>query len=108
MSSPSGGGPTAPTELESPENGSKECSDSCDNHSPDLFFCNVCKCTLCSHCWSKQVSHKKERLAPGAIPHEKTDPWVAKQIQKVFSPPLDEFTYQGMYLEDEDTAWFSE
>ena len=114
MSSPSVGSLAAPTGLESPENGyvdpadSKECCDSCEKPFPNLFFCNACKCTLCSDCWSKQVSHKKQRLAPGDIPHEKTDSWVAKQVQKVFSPPLDESTYQRMHLEDEDTAWFGE
>ncbi len=48
------------------------------------------------------------QLEPWAIPHEKTDPWVAKQVQKVLSPPLDDFTQQTMYLEDEDSAWFGE
>jgi hypothetical protein len=114
MSSRSADSLAAPTGLESPGNGyvdpadSKECCDSCEKPYPDLFFCNACKCTLCSGCWSNQVSHKKQRLAPGDIPHEKTDSWVAKQVQKVFSPPLDEPTYQRMHLEDEDTAWFGE
>jgi hypothetical protein len=102
----SGNGPAAPTGPESPETGGEECCDSCDKPFPDLFFCNVCKCTLCSDCWSTQVSHKKQRLAPGAIPHEKTDAWVAKQVQKVFSSPLEEPSCQEIYLADEDTTWF--
>jgi hypothetical protein len=106
MSSSSGDSTVSKIGLESRENGCEGCRDTCDSLSLDLFFCNVCKCTLCSDCWSAQVPHKKQRLAPGEIPHEKTDPWVAKQVGTVFSPPLDEVAYQEMYLDDEDTAWF--
>src|SRR5438034_11314507 len=114
MFSPSGDSCAPLPGLESPEgrhfdwSDSEECCDNCDKPSSDLFFCNACKCTLCSDCWRDQVSHKKQRLAPGAIPHEKTDAWVAKQVQKVLSPQQDEFAYQKMFLEDEDTAWFGE
>lgn len=80
-------------------------NDDCKEDSP-VFFCNVCKSTLCSACWAAQISHKKLRLAPGSIPHEKTDPWVAKQVQKVLSPPSDDLIYHQLHLEDEETAWF--
>jgi hypothetical protein len=79
-----------------------------NNHSVDLCYCNVCECTFCSNCWGRQVSHRKQRLAPGAIPHEKTDPWVAKQVQNVLTPNSDDFASQQLYLEDEETAWFGE
>jgi hypothetical protein len=45
-------------------------------------------------------------LGPGGIPHEKTDLWVAEQVEKVLSPPPDHLAYQQLYLEDEETAWF--
>lgn len=107
MSSSSAESHVDPSGLGPVESGTGERCDACEKHSIDVFFCNVCG-PLCSGCWAGQVSHKKARLAPGAIPHEKTDPWVAKQVQKVLSPMSDEFAYQKQYLEDEETAWFGE
>jgi len=108
MSSPSAGSHFNPSGLVRDENGTGECCDDCNENSFDLSFCNICKFTLCPDCWAKQITHKKLRLESDAIPHEKTDPWVAKQVQKVLSPPADDFTQQKMYLEDEDSAWFGE
>jgi hypothetical protein len=106
MSSSSANAVSTPTGPELAETSRDGCCESCEEDPFELFFCNVCECTLCSNCWPKQVPHKKQRQISGAIPHEKTDPWIAKQVQKVFSPPLDDFAYERMYLEDEDTAWF--
>jgi hypothetical protein len=112
MSSPSADGQADPPE---PDIVKSEVEMRCDyyevdpkSHSTDLCYCNVCKCTLCSNCWTRQVPHWKQQLGPGGIPHEKTDLWVAEQAEKVLSPPPDHPAYQQLYLEDEETAWFGE
>ncbi|KAF2472317.1 uncharacterized protein BDR25DRAFT_353342 [Lindgomyces ingoldianus] len=50
-----------------------------------LFLYNVCQCTLCGKCWDRQLVHKKKRLAPGKVPHEKTDLLLAGCIDKLLS-----------------------
>jgi len=98
-----------PESESEPEPTESEVDGGCENDSCKVdypaYFCNVCESTLCSACWAAQVSHKKGRLARGAIPHEKTDPWVAKRVQKILSPPADDLSYHKLYLEDEETAW---
>jgi hypothetical protein len=106
MSSSSANTASTHTELGLAETGYDGCCEGCKKDSSELVFCNVCESTLCSDCWSEQVPHKKERQAPNAIPHEKTDPWIAKQVQNVFSPLRDDLARERMYLEDEDTSWF--
>jgi hypothetical protein len=93
-----------------PENESNERCENYEihlhNQPTDLCYCNVCKCTLCSNCWDRQIPHRKQQLGPGGIPHERTDPWVAKQVEKVLSPISDELAFQQLCLKDEETAWF--
>ncbi|OCK84171.1 hypothetical protein K432DRAFT_289452 [Lepidopterella palustris CBS 459.81] len=61
---------------------------------------------MCTICWDRQIAHKKERFAPGKIPHEKTGYWIAKKVQAALSPPKDETVYQKLCLDDQSTAWF--
>ncbi|KAF2729081.1 hypothetical protein EJ04DRAFT_503032 [Polyplosphaeria fusca] len=70
------------------------------------FFCNVCQCHLCRDCWDRQPAHRKKRLAPGQIPHEKTELRLVNRLQTVFSYAGDEKTLDRLHKDDEVTAWF--
>jgi hypothetical protein len=80
------------------------CED-CDEVLSD-FFCNVCQCSLCRDCWDRQPAHRRKRLAPGQIPHEKTELLLANRIQTVFSFSGDARTFERLHEDDEITAWF--
>lgn len=62
--------------------------------------------SLCKECWDKQPAHRRKRLAPGQIPHEKTELLLANRIQTVFASSGDERTLRRLHREDEATAWF--
>lgn len=70
------------------------------------FFCNVCQCSLCADCWDSQPAHRRKRLAPGQIPHEKTELLLANRVQNVFSYSGDERAFERLHKDDEITAWF--
>jgi hypothetical protein len=72
------------------------------------FFCNVCQCNLCADCWDTQPAHRRKRLAPGQIPHEKTELLLANRVQNVFSYSGDERAFERLHKDDEITAWFGE
>jgi hypothetical protein len=63
---------------------------------------------MCTRCWDTQVAHRKTRLAPRGIPHEKTQLNVARQLQTVFFNQHDDETFQKLHQEDEGTIWFGE
>jgi len=85
-----------------------ELCDACDSTGLDLSYCNVCNTNLCSECWPRQAPHRKQRFAPGNVPHEKTDIAVAKKIQRALVPTSDLEQLTQLYEEDEQTAWFGE
>ncbi|PVH95746.1 hypothetical protein DM02DRAFT_731639 [Periconia macrospinosa] len=70
------------------------------------YYCNACAVNLCSSCWDTQPAHRRKRLAPGQIPHEKTNLTVANRVQTVFTCAGDERTLKRLHKEDEVTAWF--
>jgi hypothetical protein len=82
--------------------------DDCESSNIELFFCAACVCTVCAGCWDKQIAHKKNRLGPGGIPHEKTQLGVARQLEAVFSNQQNEAAFQKLHQEDEGTIWFGE
>ncbi len=43
----------------------------------------VCDNTFWGDCWQKQISHKKQRLGPGSIPHGRTDYSTAIKIKAI-------------------------
>jgi hypothetical protein len=87
------------------ENGNV-CCEQCENQGPDVFTCNVCNFYFCGKCWDMQMPHRKKRLGPGGIPHEKTPPDVAKKVGRALDPPTDQKVREGLYEADELTAWF--
>ena len=79
---------------------------SCEEHWAQLYFCNVCRYVFCSKCWELQLAHRKKSLAPGAIPHEKTDLELAQRIHDVFTTDFDDTAFEKLHAEDQATAWF--
>lgn len=69
------------------------------------FHCNVCKHVYCNPCWEAQFVHEEDRSPPG-LPHEKTDPGLARKIGKVLSPQLKEEQIEKIHMDDIDTTWF--
>src|ERR1700753_2401481 len=80
--------------------------DSCDKNHTDLYFCNVCKCAFCAKCWDLETPHRKKRLAPGAIPHQKTELELARRVHVVFSNSVDDAAFEQLHAEDQNTTWF--
>lgn len=74
----------------------------------ELHFCYACQFVFCDNCWRVQLPHKKKIQATSTIVHEKTNPWIAKKVQKALSPPDDEKAYARLCVQDEHTAWFGE
>jgi hypothetical protein len=50
--------------------------------------------------------HKRNALAPGGIPHEKTELELARRIQDVFSTAVSDSDLEQLHVEDQSTAWF--
>lgn len=91
-----------------PSADSDEICDACDITDPDLSYCNVCDTILCAECWPRQAPHRKKRLAPGSVRHEKTNIALAKKIQKVLVPTSNSTKLTQLHEEDEETAWFGQ
>jgi hypothetical protein len=68
-------------------------------------YCNVCTYVFCDPCWETQFLHRTKRSNPG-LPHEKTDPYVAKKIGGVLNPQLKEEQREQLHYDDIDTTWF--
>jgi hypothetical protein len=83
-----------------------ELYDTCDGTGPNLTYCNVCNTNLCSDCWPRQAPHRKQRLAPGSILHERTNIAVAKKIQKILVPTSKPGKLTQLHEEDEKNVWF--
>ncbi|KAF2259856.1 hypothetical protein CC78DRAFT_524125 [Lojkania enalia] len=83
---------------------SELCED-CEEAATD-FFCNACQCRLCEACWDRQPAHRRKRVAPGQIPHEKTDLRLIHRLNSIFLSSSDEATLETLHRDDEVTAWF--
>ncbi|OJD31446.1 lysophospholipase-like protein [Diplodia corticola] len=83
----------------------EECQD-CGSTSEAVSFCNVCDLVYCAECWDRQLPHRRRKLGPGGIPHEKTSASVAQKVQQVLEPPTDEYTRERLHFQDAETAWF--
>ena len=78
----------------------------CEEYGPNHAYCNVCDVVLCRRCWNLQITHKKSLLAPGAIPHEKTDHDLAKKIQAVLVLRASDEQQADLHRNDRNTTWF--
>ena len=66
----------------------------------------MCDSIFCDSCWQLQLCHKKARLAPGLIPHERTDATVAQKIKTALEPGIDMARQESLHGTDENTKWF--
>jgi hypothetical protein len=82
------------------------CCEQCGNEDSGIFSCNVCNFCFCARCWDMQIAHKRRKLGPGGIPHEKTPPDVAKKVSRALEPSNDSKVREKLYEDDELTAWF--
>lgn len=78
----------------------------CGKYFFSVFYCNVCNISFCGGCWNSQVTHKSNILAPGAVPHEKTDHKIAKTIQKVLEVKTTDEEQAVLHENDQNTTWF--
>ena len=84
---------------------SKKLCEQCDLKIGD-FYCNVCDTSYCLKCWDVVSAHRKNKLGPGGVPHEKTDHAVAEKIRALLEPSRNSFEQEEMHKEDESTTWF--
>ena len=88
------------------QNSSDQLCDQCEQYGTDREYCNVCDGTYCARCWGLQLSHKKQRTAPGSIPHEKTDYRIAKKIRATLEAKTTSAEQKTLHENDENTIWF--
>jgi predicted acylesterase/phospholipase RssA/energy-coupling factor transporter ATP-binding protein EcfA2 len=83
------------------------CCDEARRRIVDRHSCSPCGLTFCDQCWDKQRAHKKVRAQnQGGIPHEKTNPAVAKTIETTLEPILSDEEQEKLHVQDQDTFWF--
>lgn len=101
--------PSEPTEPPKSETAGQTCYQNmcevCDEHKRDIWYCSACVLSYCDECWASQAPHRKPR---GGVPHEKTDLEIAQKVQKVLSPPTDNWAREQLYKADEVTSWFGQ
>lgn len=85
--------------------GMKRC-EQCEQYGLNRSYCNVRMGLLCHSCWNLQIPHKNNRLAPGSIPHEPTDPEIAMKIHKVLELKITDEQQDALHRNDRDTTWF--
>lgn len=83
-----------------------QCCAQCEKYGSSLSYCNVCTVSFCFGCWESQITHKSNRLAPGAVPHERTDHNIAKTIQTVLEVKKTDEEQAVLHQNDQDTTWF--
>ncbi|PLB46500.1 hypothetical protein P170DRAFT_457118 [Aspergillus steynii IBT 23096] len=80
----------------------------CGHHSAyggQCSFCYPCGYVFCERCWDKSPPHRRQRIQ-GGIPHEKTDPKLARIIEQTLEADVDEKTQAFLHMKDEDSSWF--
>jgi hypothetical protein len=77
----------------------------------ECYFCWPCDGTIfCKECWDNCPPHKKKRMraahAGAGLPHEKTNPAVARKIFYTLQSDHDSKEQALQHVKDEDTSWF--
>lgn len=85
---------------------SGELCDYCQTCGHERYHCNVCMYVFCNPCWELQFVHRVARSASGMLPHERTDPHVAKKIGNILNSQLKEEQREKLHRDDIDTTWF--
>jgi hypothetical protein len=71
-----------------------------------FHFCWPCDTTYCDRCWDVARPHRRRLQPTGGLPHEQTDPVVAKKIRSAFEANLTDREQAMLHIQDEDTGWF--
>jgi hypothetical protein len=71
-----------------------------------MYFCSPCYSTFCEVCWNHQRAHRPRDHQSTGPPHQKTDPAIAKTIERTLQADLDDADQAMSHLKDEDTSWF--
>lgn len=79
--------------------------DQCGTEQPFVSYCPACSFHFCSSHWDCQILHQSGRAVNG-VPHEKTDPHLAKRIKSIIEPSISEEEQDRLHREDDDTTWF--
>ena len=70
-----------------------------------VSYCPACSFHFCRDHWDGQPLHHGQRLVNG-VPHEKTDPLVAKKVKSIIEPSISEEEQAQLHRADDDTTWF--
>ena len=84
---------------------SKAICDQCQSERPDVTYCPACCFHFCREHWDAQILHRRPRDFNG-IPHERTDPRLAKRIRSIIEPSISPEEQNRLHQQDEDTTWF--
>jgi len=79
--------------------------DQCGTEQPFVSYCPACSFHFCASHWDCQILHHSGRAVNG-VPHEKTDPHLAKRIKSIIEPSISEEEQNRLHREDDDTTWF--
>jgi energy-coupling factor transporter ATP-binding protein EcfA2 len=77
----------------------------CLSEQPFVSYCPACSFHFCRDHWEGQPLHHGQRLVNG-VPHEKTDPLVARKIKSIIEPSISEEEQNLLHRADDDTTWF--
>ena len=85
-----------------------EYCDPCGREQPSVAYCSNCRYQFCRMHWAEQWAHKgkTEQKPNDGVPHEKTDPWLAKNIELIIEPSLSQEEQNRLHQADDDTTWF--
>jgi hypothetical protein len=78
----------------------------CNAKNLKTWYCSLCDTFFCDICWEYQIPHKKGKVGPDGLPHEKTDQGVVKKLKAILEPPDNQEELRELHRRDEDTTWF--
>lgn len=91
----------AAKELELTNFEQKTCDEApefCNEEEPEIFWCSLCKLSLCGTCWSKQTAHRKNRAG-----HDKISQQTLHMLQSIMNPTKGK---SQDHLAAYDSKWF--
>ncbi|OQO10125.1 hypothetical protein B0A48_04482 [Cryoendolithus antarcticus] len=80
--------------------------DRCAGAQKPIWHCVDCDSSYCSTCWPLQGPHKPKKRGRDGLPHEKTDPLVARRLDAILNPTKDPLEIQRLHEADQLTKWF--
>ena len=83
----------------------------CKSDQDAVSFCPACSINYCPAHWDEQPLHEESQQEPNqrplhGVPHEKTDPRVAKAIISIVEPATTLAEHVKQHQNDDSTTWF--